>query len=396
MSKRPPARVRRAAETNEAVENILAASNQLWAHLGRGIPEAQENVRRLRRGEPAWWPPAVKAQISPFDLAALMDYIARQAVVDLWRQQGRIAYDINPEMAAQLYRADLRGKLPGGLFERLPHISPLIPLPRPWPFRSTSKREGLIRAYFLTGYVGQSVCPTTDPRRDGLAVMPWIEWSGKAATDGFNAVATPLFALPNTEQPFTLDDVIDHTNSWQGTATDGSEIKMVRQIMPGLMSVLTYLCCDNRDVEEPPPVRQAGPKKRQAPPRDPFYVRVGWHIGPKLHAQRVRAQQADSRGGVSVPSGAEYGPQHRAGHYKTVHHGPKKSLQSLRWVDPYWTKRELLEEGEEPSTGIIPVEAQRKDPSERRDIKLANLGTQKAKEIREREAQRQREEDWGW
>jgi hypothetical protein len=390
---KPSARVRRAAETNDAVERILASTNRLWADMGpKDIPGAQENVRRLRRGEAAWWPPAVKEQIGSH-MVSLMDHVARAAVVDLWRQQGRIAYDINPEMAAALYRADLKGKLPGGLFQRLPHISPMIPLPRPWPFHNANGRRGLIRAYLLTGHIGQAFCPTTDPRSEGLAVMPWIEW-GNTAPDEYQAVATPLFMLPDTDQPFTLDDVIDRTNAWAGTSSDGTEKKLVRQILPGLMSVLTYLCCDNRDVEPPPPPAAAKGKRRRAPDRDPFYVRVGWHIGPKLHAARTRAQAAPRPGGVSVPTGVEYGPQHRAGHYKVVHHGAGRALQSLRWVDPYWTKRELLEEGEEPGTGVIPVDAQRRDPQGHRDVKLANLGRTRAEEIRER--QREREEEWDW
>ncbi|MGW1041076.1 hypothetical protein [Streptomyces sp. NPDC002547] len=391
---RPSVRLRRAQETNDAVERILASTNRLWADLSP-IPGAHENVRRMRRGEPSGWPHAVRAQVPRDDLVSLTDHIARYAVVDLWRHQGRIAYDINPEMAAALYRADLKGKLPGGLFRRLPHISPMVPLPRPWPFRSTNKREGLIRAYFLTGHIGHSFCPTTDKRSEGLVFMPWIEWRDPRP-DEYGDAVTPLFRLPSTEDPFTLDDVIDQTNAWQGTASDGTEKKMVRQILPGLMSVMTYLCCDNRDVEEPLPAPAARGKKRQAPPRDPFYVRVGWHIGPQLHANRVRAQQQSARDGVSVPTGVEYGPQHRVGHYKVVHHGPRKSLESLRWVDPYWTKRELLEEGQEPGTGVIPVNPQQKDPAGHRDVKLANLGRAKAKEIRERAAQQAREKDWDW
>ncbi|WNI20144.1 hypothetical protein [Actinacidiphila sp. ITFR-21] len=394
-STKPSPRLRRAQETNGAVERILASTDKLWSDLGP-IPGAQENVRRLRRGESAWWSPAVREQIRPADLVSVTDHIARNAVVDLWRKQGRIAYDINPEMAAALYRADMKGKLPGGLFRRLPHISPMVPLPRPWPFRAPNKREGLIRAYFLTGHIGQGFCRTTDERSEGLVVMPWIEWND-ARQDEYGDVVTPLFRLPSAEDPFSLDDVIEQTNAWQGTRTDGNERRLLRQILPGFMSVMTYLCCDNRDVEEPPPAPAAkGKKKRQAPPRDPFYVRVGWHVGPALHAARVRAQQAATRDGVSVPSGVEYGPQHRAGHYKVVRHGPRRSLESLRWVDPYWTKWELLKEGQEPGTGVIPVNPQRKDPANHRDVRLANLGRAKEQEIRERERQRAREGSFEW
>jgi hypothetical protein len=389
------ARVLRARETNDAVERILACTERAEGDL-KDIPGGSENVRRLSRGEPAQWSRALVGKYGAESILSVNDYASRNAVVELWRQQGRIAYSLHPEMAASLYRADLRGKLPGGLFERLPHISPMVPLPRPWPFVSNDGTKGLIRAYFLTGRVGrESYCATTDPRTEGLAVMPWVEWEG-AEPDGYMDVATPLFILPSTKDPFTLHDVLDLTSTWHNSTAQGNEMTMVRQLLPGLVSIMTYLCCDNRDIQDPPPSATKG-RRRPAPvPDEPFYVRVGWHIGPKLHAARTRAQAGRSRDGVSFPTGVEYGPQHRAGHFKTVHHGPQRSLSSARWVDPYWTKRELLEEGEEPTTGIIPVDPQQRDPSSHRDVKLSNLGSKKAKEIREREAQQTREGDWDW
>jgi hypothetical protein len=394
---KPSARVRRASETNEAVERIIAATQNAAVDLG-AIPQALDNVRRLRTGQPAQWSRNLIAQKGAENVLAINDFVARNAIVELWRQQGRIAYDLNPELAAQLHRSDLKGKLPGGLFDRLPHISPLIPLPRPWPFRST--RNGLIRGFFVTGRIGrEAFCPTTDPNSVGLGIMPWVEWEG-AQLGQYLEVATPLFVIPRTDGPFTVDDIIDHTNTWHGTESDGTEKKVTRQILPGALSLLMYLCCDNRDVQEPVQQAPSKGKRKQAPPRDPFYVRVGWHIGPKLHSGMIRAKARAEHGGVAVPSGAEYGPQHRVGHYKLVHHGPQKSLSSLRWIEPYWTKLDELEqmraEGREPGTGIIPVDQQQRDPSGHRDVKLANLGTAKAKEIRQREAQQAREDSMEW
>jgi hypothetical protein len=98
-------------------------------------------------------------------------------------------------------------------------------------------------------------------------------------------------------------------------------------------------------------------------------VQVGWFVGPQLHTARQRAQNL--RPGISVPSGAEYGPQHRAGHFKTVWIGPGKSGQRTQstttWVEPYWTKLEDLPEGQDPATQIVPVDPQRGDPFRRRN-----------------------------
>lgn len=392
MSKKPPPRVRRASEANDAVERILAETARLWDWLG-DIPEGRENAARLRRGVMPQWPPAMEYRLSATDLMAVTDHAARYAAVDLWRKQGRVAYDLHPEMAATLYRADLKGQLPGGLFSRLPHINPAIPLPRPWPYRGEKGQKGLIRAFFLTGRTGLALAPTTDPRSEGLLLMAWIDLLNKRMGEYGNTV-TPFFVLPSADEPFSLDDVIETTNAWHGTKPDEGEKRLIRQIIPGALSVLTYLCCDNRDVVEPADPAPRG-KRRQAPSRDPFFVQVGWKIGPKLHATRMRAQ-GRSRDGVSVPSGVEQGPQHRAGHFRRVPFGPGRSQSTVKWIDPYWTKLDTLEEGQEPATQVVPVDHQRRDPSGHRDVKLANLGTAKAKEIRDRETQRAREDDWDW
>jgi hypothetical protein len=400
------ARVRRASETNDAVERIIGSINNLTAEVSVS-PQARENLRRLRQGQEARWSQDLIDRFGAATVMATSDRISRIAVVDLWRREGRRAYDIHPEMAASLYRADLKGAVPGGLFDRLPHINPMLPLPRPWPFTlprdgARPARSGLIRGYFITGVVGRrAFCPTTDKRADSLGIMPWIEWEGADPTT-YKGAFTPLFVLPPTQDPFTINDIIEHTTAWHGAEPDDSDRKTVRQILPGALTLMMYLCADNRDVQEPAH-RGPGASKRgkTAPPRDPFYVRVGWHIGPKLHAARMLAQGGGRlRDGVSVPSGVEYGPQHRVGHFKLVHHGPGRSQQTFTWLDPYWTKLDLLEQmwanGEEPGTGIIPVDAQTRDPARHRDVKLANLGRAKEKEIREREAQRAREGRMEW
>lgn len=388
-------RMRRASGTNDAVERIIACTNRASRDLS-AIPQASENVRRLRRGEPAQWPRSLVEAYGAEDVLSINDHASRNAVVDIWRQEGRVAYDIHPETAASMYRADLKGKLPGGLFNRLPHISPMMPLPHPWPFRSNDGTKGLIRAYFLTGRVGrESFCSTTDERSDGLGIMPWVEWEHFNGPDDYLGVATPLFVLPSTQDPFTMRDILDHTSAWHNSQAQGNEMKMVRQMLPGALTMLSYLCCKNADVD-PPPTPARG-KRHQAPPRDPFYVRVGWHIGPKLHAAGGRAG-GRVRDGISVPSGVEYGPQHRVGHPKTVWVGPGRKRDESIWVDPYWTKLDMRDDmrdrGEEPGTQIVPVDPQHGDPASHKDIRRANLGTAKSREIAERERQQQRQDDW--
>lgn len=383
-------RMRRASGTNDAVERVLTEMAQLTAEFG-GSSEIWENVARMRRGLEVVWSQSVLENTTLEQRIGTVDLIARYTVVDLWRRQGRVAYDVNPEFANSLYRADMKGKLPGELFSRLKHISPMIPLPHPWPFRNhKGKEDGLIRAFFITGRTGRAFCTTTDPRSEGICIVPFIDFHDRE-TGEVCYTATPVLAMPSTDQPFTLDDVIRTTNRWHGTVTEDSDRRFFKQLIPGAVSLLTYLCCSNRDVQEPPPPPVKG-KRQQAPPRDPYYVRVGWHIGPKLHAVRIRAT-GRTRDGVSIPSGVEYGPQHRAAHFKTVHFGPKRQQWDVKFVEPYWTKREMLD-GQEPATQVVPVDPQSGDPSSYKDIRRANLGTAKSREIAAREKQQQRQDDW--
>lgn len=396
MEKKPPLRVRRAGEANEAIERIRKVSGQLDDALAEW-PDALENVDRMRRGIDPVWNQGIENRFGWRMTSTLLDLSATRAVVKLWEKKGRLAYDVHPEMANSLYRSDVKGTVPGSLFARLRHINPAIPLPHPWPVNFGDGQEGLIRAYFLTGRIGRAFCPTTDRRSEGLCLVPWIETV--PGTPHFKNVATPVFSLPVMKGPFTLNDIVKDTYQWNNIDEEALSAKQLyqsrriaKQIVPGALTLLTYLCCKNADIEDRPPVQSRG-KRTQLPDRDPYYIRVGWYIGPKLHASRARAN-GRMRDGISVPSGVEYGPQHRVGHMRTVWVGPGRQKDESVWIDPYWTKLDQLGEDQEPVTQVVPVEPQHGDPSSHRDVKLANLGTQKAKGIREREAQRAREEGW--
>lgn len=391
-AKRPSPRMRRASETNDAVERILNETNLIGAEM-RHIPMAVDNAARLRRGQHMRWPSSMAKFLGEEKYSAVVDHVTRYAMVDLWRKQSRLAYDVHLEMANRLYRSDMTCKFPATLFTRLRHINPMLPLPRPWPFKDGDGKEGLIRAYFLLGSTGDGFCMTTDERMDVLLLVPWIEFPPEEDDgSGRPDVMTPMIALPVTDKPFTLTDIIKSANKWHGSKGDPSDKLLMRQLVPGALTLLTYLCCKNADIEEPPPLPTKG-KRRQAPPREIFWSRVGWHIGPKLHdTQRRSAGRV--RDGVSTPSGVEYGPQHRVGHTKVVWSGPGRTKDDVIWVDPYWTKLDMLDEGQEPVTQIVPVDPQHGDPSSHKDIRRANLGTAKANEITKRERQRAREEGW--
>lgn len=45
--------------------------------------------------------------------------------------------------------------------------------------------------------------------------------------------------------------------------------------------------------------------------------------------------------GDGVDSGVIYGPQHRRGHWKKIPFGPQHSLRRLKWINDYWTHRDI-------------------------------------------------------
>ena len=51
-----------------------------------------------------------------------------------------------------------------------------------------------------------------------------------------------------------FDDVINHSNEFHGVEeTSRQQRRVVKQIIPGALSLLTYLCCSNADIQAPPP-----------------------------------------------------------------------------------------------------------------------------------------------
>ncbi|MFJ1700476.1 hypothetical protein ACIOHC_36395 [Streptomyces sp. NPDC088252] len=362
-------RVRRGEKASATVEEILELVQQDASNL-KTIPHVARGIEGMTRGIPFSWPPDYRNQLSQADLISVADRVGEIAAVELWKRNGRVAYDLNEELAAALYKSKI-GKMPGSLFDRLPHINPMVVIPDPWPVTDPSSNvRGEVRAFFVTGYTGDAFCNTTNPDRDGIAIMFWMERTNLDTGEVQPGQGAVIF-FPTFKDAFTLDDVVKVTEEWHSTPGREMDVntskKILRQIVPPALSILAYLCCDNRDIEEPV-IRAKRKKRAKAKPRDPFYIRLGWHIGPALHEARRRFA-GRSKDGIAVPSGAEYGPQHRAGHFKRVWTGPGKKREEVVWVEPYWTKLDMLAENEDPPTMVVPVNEQRHDPMRRRDLK---------------------------
>lgn len=364
-------RVHKLAE--EHVKMLTEAGTEL-----RTIPKVRPKIDGMSRGIPYQWDMQDRRDFDSATLTRVGDLIGEVAVCDMWKRNGRVAYDLNEELAAALYRSKM-DEIPGSVFERLTHINPMVVLPDPWPVSDPKTgASGWVRGWFVFGWTGNALCDTNDPQRDGLGVLFFYEVVDEETGEITPGPNRMLLCLPTYREKFNVRDACEFIETWQGVPEEHRDLdtsyKILAPLLKPMFSVMTYLCCDNRDIEVNPlnSTRKKTGKNRRAP-RDPFWVRVGWYVGPALHAARRAGTTAQE--GPSSPSGVEYGPQHRAGHFKSVWVGPGKSgdksrkHQTTRWVEPYWTKREMLAKDQDPVTQIVPVEPQRNDPLRRRDLK---------------------------
>jgi hypothetical protein len=356
------------------VDMLTEAGNEL-----RSVPNIARKLNSLSRGISFTWDYEDAVSYDLETRVKVGDLMGEIAVCDMWKRNGRVAYDLDEELAAALYRSKM-DKVPGRIFDRLPHINPMVVLPDPWPVK---EKRGVtptsyVRGFFIFGWVGSALCNTNDPQREGLGVLFFYDHVDEETGELVPGGQRDLIPLPTGRDAFTVKEAVTHLLSWHGDPQDGRDrsdaIKTFGPLLQAAFSVITYLCCDNRDVQEPP-VNVTGRRKtgkgRKPRDRDPFWVRVGWYVGPALHEARRRANSAD-RSAISIPSGVEYGPQHRAGHFKTVWFGPGKTNErtqsTTKWVEPYWTKLEELPENVDPPTQVVPVGAQRHDPLRRRHL----------------------------
>jgi hypothetical protein len=354
------------------VEKLTEASAEL-----RSMPKVSRMVDSMMRGIGPSWDYQDHVQFNRETLTRTGDLIGEIAACELWKKNGRVIYDLHEELSEALSRSKM-GKVPGQLFDRIPHINPMVVIPDPWPAGKSSGglAAGYVRCIFFVGYKGKGLCNTNDPEREGIAFLFCYDVVDEETGEIVPGNVRDLIPLPTFEKAFTVEEAIDFAVGWQGVSGTEDPLKVYRPILQKAFSVLTYLCTDNRDVEEPPEWLSAQRKRktgkgRKHKERDPFWVRVGWYVGPKLHDARKRASNTKDSG-VSIPSGVEYGPQHRAGHFKTIYFGPGRNpadrpYSTSKWIAPYWTKLEDLPEDMDPPTQIVQVDPQRGDPFRRRD-----------------------------
>lgn len=395
---------------NEVTEIFVEQLEERERTLRKNHTWVRPTLNRMAKGKAVGLDMPWPAGLSPRDRAIVVDMASHVGIYRLWARNGRVTFDVNQHLADELYRSTY-DRLPGDIFSHLPYINPLVVLPEPWPVnwpnpdRKKSPSWGLVRGFYIHAFNRDpdQMTLTTDENIFGLGVLLVID----LIDDGTGEVRGQTYmrlGIPTGLDEFTFDEAVEFAGGCVEAMYVGHSPQftsylwnVIAELLRPTLSLLIYFCCDNRDAVEAPVVEpMRGKRQRVAQERDPFWVEVGWRMGPRLHAARRAAGRA--RDGLSVPTGIQLAPHQRAGHFHKYRVGkgrPNERTQLItRWNMPTWVNLGELPEDTDPITTVVSIDPQRHDPLRRRGLKRANLGTTKAGEIREREKQRRREQSW--
>lgn len=376
MGKKPPASSRhsRGVKANEVTEIFADGLQEQESNLRSWQPWIVPMLNQLGSGQPVV--PVKAPGVRNTDYMHYVDMAAQAGVYRMWARNGRVTFDLNRDLAQELYRSEY-DKLPGSIFSHLPYINPLVVLPEPWPVQ-LAESEGLVRGFFVYGFAETPECQTFTDREeiDGLGILAVIDLVNYD-TGEVRGQTYMRLRLPTGLPEFTLEQAITFAGQrveamYAGAKTEDQVWRLIEDIVQPALSILVYACCDNRDVAEPPVVKPTGKRRAPAPrERDPFWVEVGWRVGPKLHAARRAAGRTAP--GPGTPSGVQRAAHQRAGHFHKFRIGPgrpnERTQTITRWVAPHWVNLGELPEDMDPITTVVSVEPQRHDPLRRRGMK---------------------------
>ncbi|WP_224273333.1 hypothetical protein [Streptomyces sp. LS1784] len=350
---------RATAMVAERVVAELTSANRVLQSVGLGdLPDHAINGGALV----SYLPPGV------LSVSEVRQMTTLAALWRLWAKGKNVAA-MHPDMASELatYRT---GKLPGQLFRNLarhPNLMVAFAEPPTVELVAGDGGKGRLLVMLFSGRrtPDKLLCLTSDHRMDEIVVVVICE---PIAEDG-----TPLPPPPGGTTPvlefchlsiparmgdeFTVEDLALRIarKSGREEPTDAQ-----RAIVTRALQVAVYLCSSKADIAAPPAPRgkAAKPGKQWRWNKPDTFLRLGWRLGPRLKAARVRAQEARrsaarSTGGSGAAGGWRQYTHLRSGHLKTVWYGPGKKLSDSRLIEPYWVSEDLLDEDGQAPEGII-------------------------------------------
>ncbi|KUL44792.1 hypothetical protein ADL22_12680 [Streptomyces sp. NRRL F-4489] len=287
------------------------------------------------------------------------------AIHRLW-SRSKVVYAMDDLMLHYLAQSSV-SEIPTSVLQDLPHANPFILLPKP-------EMNDPEIAYFRT-HIGvplgamvfgrfdnaRRLCSTADERREDLGLMfvGWIDDEEKG-----RVFQTLRCTVPLRHERLTVDDVVNETVakfhfSKDLGEDDNSKLESwLRRYVTQVFNSLLYVCTDQPDTEVYQPSvnrtgkTKSGKKQRRPRPGDiDTVVKVGFRLGPALHAAKRQSDTREKREGEGT--GHRQRPHQRKGHWRTFWTGPGREIEKLKWVRPYWVSTDLLGDGDTPNDVVI-------------------------------------------
>ncbi|MGO4649179.1 hypothetical protein AB4305_30180 [Nocardia sp. 2YAB30] len=199
-----------------------------------------------------------------------------------------------------------------------------MPLPAPIAAKSLQEIEkpSQIIGMLITGATAhEQLCSTADPAAVQLCIALAAKVKYKGQPESFEEAT---LYIP-TAGKHSIDDLIHQSREYahMGTLADDD----THRIYNLAVSLLLYLCSDQRDTRPPP----ASPGKKGKSARKPAakVVDLGFHVGPALQAARRDTTSSAGSSGGSVRAHL------RRGHWHTYWTGRRADPSpSVRWLHP--------------------------------------------------------------
>lgn len=279
-----------------------------------------------------------------------------------WRQLGRHAVGIHPDLYAELALSET-SKIPGEVLWALPYRNPMVVYPHRPIVDLGSYGTRRILGFYLSGL--RSMDPVTpdnyDPAtaaadthdRDTQALRLTIYTEVVSANDPDTRIdyETFYYSVPRTgadtfealcEQ--ISDRLIRYGGSRPGLG-DGSTFNRpeeLRHLLSPVLATVFYLCSTTLDAQ---PVSKAIARRRTPPGRKPVrLVNVGWFLGPELASARRAAARAEFGDRTDTTStGRQQRPHQRRCHFALRWTGKGRTVPRTVFIAPFWVHPELLD-----------------------------------------------------
>jgi hypothetical protein len=341
-----------------------AAAPRAVPHLWSIFDDARDAA--LTRGErwPGYvWMPFEKAggkiveafarrlateRISGEQIMKYMPYVAVNAyTLATWRL-GKGIYRFDPDLQAEIMRTPVTGQIPTDVLKRLPEWCVYVETPGfssadgldiKGFFANISRENGqdrLVISIDMTDPHKAKVIPTV-PITLGLSsieealrvnVLDGIQTSKKMRSQGLPLDTVSAQMLELGKRGGTLDNAI---------------VSVLADVGP-LLSLILYLCADDREIENgiedpPQPTKTKHGLRFFAAPA-PRLIDVGLRLGARLREARRRAEHSDNEGGAGRI------PHLRRAHWHTYLYGSRslKQERRLRWLHPILVNDEERDE----------------------------------------------------